>query len=447
MKKTFKKFVGIACVAVLAMGVMGAAACSGEKDDNGGNTATDVAGTYTISFTTSELSGNVRHTGYLTAMQATETNTVVLKSDMTYEYTKYVTSNRGEASAAMAKTMSASVSRSAALLTWQSAGDGNCTLVCYADGTYEFAFKSMGAKETGTWSWNNWTFTLTTAGNKTYTATMDGTTHALNIHYVADMSAQLTHDFTVASDVWGAAFGGTGSYTPVEGGEEDEIVVSHYYTGTAQKSTEYNGQTVTYDVTEHVFLLNNGVSYVVEATETNSNVTLGEWEETEGVISITLNGSTSSVSENKVTVNDVDVTLSENIPADYADADWAALIEEAQTPVASGPIVIEYVFKGTYTVDGTKVTLNAATSCEWSEDWGRMQAQGFTNCSGDENDVVYPKGEGNEYYMPLDHFAGQYYFAPGSPAGNAVTNNIAVKIEVNKTNNSFVYSNDSVFDE
>ncbi len=73
-----------------------------------------------------------------------------------------------------------------------------------------------------------------------------------------------------------------------------------------------------------------------------------------------------------------------------------------------------------------------------------MQNHGFTNCSGDENDTVYPKGPSGESYLPLDHFGGQYYFAPKS-TGTPV-NNIAVKVKVDKTNKSFEYMIESAFD-
>ncbi|MDE6589311.1 MAG: hypothetical protein K2K53_02960, partial [Oscillospiraceae bacterium] len=49
-----------------------------------------------------------------------------------------------------------------------------------ADGTYTFTFVTAGLVETGEWSWENWSFTLTDANGKVTTAEMDEESHALN---------------------------------------------------------------------------------------------------------------------------------------------------------------------------------------------------------------------------------------------------------------------------
>lgn len=446
MKKAKRFAAFIAAAAITVTGVSVLAACGGDNGEGGGGGNSDVAGTYTISYSTTEISGNVRHTGYLSAMQATETNTLVLKADNTYEYTKYVTSNRDDlGTASRAIATQAETADENLLFAWASAGDGNCTLDFNKDGTYKFVFTSYGMTETGTWTWNNWSLKLKQSNNTEITATMDNDSHALNLHYVAESSAMLTHDFTCSADVWGAAFGGQGTYTPVEsGGSEQAISVTAYFSGSGQKSTEYGGQTVTYDVTVELIALSSGDVYYVEATETNSTVAIG-----------------TSTQDGKITVNGKDVTMDGSkmvydgvtlsygtLPEKYNGADWAALVAAAKKPVASGPIVISYKFTGTYTVSGTTVTLNAATACTWSEDWGSLGGQGFTNCSGTANDKVYPKGETGDWYLPLDHFGGKYYFAPTITSGTAsasVTNNNAVKVTVNK-NGTFEYVEESAFD-
>lgn len=51
---------------------------------------------------------------------------------------------------------------------------GFTTIECYADGTYQFTYDSVGLVETGTWTWSNWAFTLTTAGGNTITGSVYG---------------------------------------------------------------------------------------------------------------------------------------------------------------------------------------------------------------------------------------------------------------------------------
>lgn len=330
MKKLLKRLTIIAVISVMALGVFALAAC-GDKNE--------VVGTYKVTFAKSDLTGNIRHTGYITNGNCEEVNTLVLKDDMTYEYTKYITTEI--ASQAKLSDAPRAAADENVLFSWTSAGDGNCTLDFYKDGTYKFAFTTMGMSEKGTWKWENWKMTLTKSDSSVVEIPMDATSHAFNFKYVAVAGGgQLNHDFTCASSVWGAALGQTGSYTPVEGGGPDD----------------------------------------------------GE---------------------------------PETPPTAY-----------------SGPVKISYKFTGTYTASGKTVTLSAAAGCVWSEDWGSFQNHGFTNVSGTEKDIVFPKGPTGESYHPLNHFGGKYYFAQG---GETVTNNNPFKVIV-KDDGSFEYVEESVFD-
>lgn len=451
MKNKKNAFALILSAVAVSVGLGALAACGEQKTEKpieGGKTSS-VAGTYSVTYSKEQLSGNVRHTGYLTALGCHETNTVVLKDDGTYEYTKLVTNapEDGASATSLSASPVASVkvsnfaetaeAESGAFLTWTSAGDGNCTLECYADGTYKFTFISYNMTETGKWSWSNWTFTLTPDGGETLTATMDDS-YSLNLHYVAVAGGgALTHDFTCPSSVWGVALGQTGSYTPVESGEDTSAPV--YYTGTGKKT----GGGVEYDVTVQLFLVSGGKVYCVESTDTNSTKSVGSWTEENGIISVTLSDETTTVSDDKITIGGIELSLNAELPDEYKNADFDALIEEAETPVVySDYITISYTFKGTYTADGDTVTLSAATSCVWSEDWASLQARGFTNCSGTEKDVVTPKGSTGETYLPLDHFGGQYYFATVNAA--SVSNNNAQKIKL--SGDTFEYIIESVFD-
>ncbi len=104
--------------------------------------------------------------------------------------------------------------QNAILFSWES-GSENYLLDCNADGTYAFTFATVGLVETGTWSWQDWTFTMTDSNGTVTTAEMDPDSNALKLHYTAASSDQLTWDFTCGPEVWGAAFNGTGSYEPV----------------------------------------------------------------------------------------------------------------------------------------------------------------------------------------------------------------------------------------
>ncbi|MGS0972438.1 MAG: hypothetical protein ACVCEJ_04220 [Candidatus Izemoplasmataceae bacterium] len=84
----------------------------------------------------------------------------------------------------------------------------------YDDGTYVFEYTSYGVVEEGTWTWENYTMTLTQSNDNVLTASLDGTTYELSIDYIAVASAQLTYTFTVDSATWSGALGGSGTYTP-----------------------------------------------------------------------------------------------------------------------------------------------------------------------------------------------------------------------------------------
>lgn len=79
------------------------------------------------------------------------------------------------------------------------------TLDCLADGTYVFGFEAQGLTETGTWTWENWTFSLTQEGGNVITAVMDENSHALQLEYVAEINDQLKDTFTCEAAIWGAA--------------------------------------------------------------------------------------------------------------------------------------------------------------------------------------------------------------------------------------------------
>lgn len=101
------------------------------------------------------------------------------------------------------------------LLSWTEKDGKPYTLECYKDGTNQFGYESVGLKETGTWAWSNWTFTLTNQNGTVITAQMDEA-YVLSLDFTAVSSDQLTATFTCDSGAWGAALGQTGSYTPAQ---------------------------------------------------------------------------------------------------------------------------------------------------------------------------------------------------------------------------------------
>ena len=76
---------------------------------------------------------------------------------------------------------------------------GYTTIVLYSDGTYVFAYQSY-VSESGTWSYEDGVFSITTAGGSTYTAEEDedGT---LGFTYTADINSQLADDYTISDEV------------------------------------------------------------------------------------------------------------------------------------------------------------------------------------------------------------------------------------------------------
>jgi len=375
------------------------------KDNDSSVEVTDVKGTYAKSFTTEEISGNVRHTGYLSALGAIETNTIVLGDNDTYTYTKYITTDTAEA-APKALPLRAEAAASNILFSWESAGDGNCSLDFNKDGSYEFKFTTMSLSEKGTWSCKNYQMKVITPGGNEMVPTMDSTTHAFSFTYTADAGGgRLTHDFKVEASVWGAAIGMSGTYEPVSSGEEDAVTCSLYYAGSGKKTS----QGVEFDVSYELFLLSNGklilqvesggsTQYQV-GTYGNGKVTIGETE-----ITVT--------SQTEINYDGIKLTKAD-LPSKYSDTNFAELYETASKPVANGPVKITYTFTGTYVNEGNnRVTLNPASEVNWKEDWGKLQAQGFTNGEGDKNVKVFPKGETGDYFLPLDHFGADLYYAP-----------------------------------
>ena len=438
------------------------AACGGGSDDGSSET-------YTITYTTEEISGNVRHTGYLTAMSAIEENTVILNDDGTYEYTKYVTTDTDDSTAetgteayVSASLLSDTEEDDGLLFSWEA--EGTCTLDFYEDGTYVFGYPysdETTVTESGTWTWESWTLTVTTAGGSVFTGSPDASTYAITFTYYSDMSEYLYDTFTVSSDVWGAAWGATGSYTPVTSSDVEELF-----------SWEAEGTCtlVFYNDGTYVF----GYPYSDDTTVTES----GTWTWESWVLTVTTAGGSVFTGSPDASTYAITFTyysdMSEylydtfTVSSDVWGAAWGAT--GSYTPTASSgsssdsssdssddsddgdtddtstdAVYITYTFYGTYTEnsDGT-VTLSAAESCNWTEDWGVLEGQGFNSASGTESDTVYPKGSSSSWFLPLDHFSGGYWYAPTS--ATEVTNNNAVTIELDSSAGTFSYVEVSVFD-
>lgn len=454
-----KKLSILAVLSALAVAGGAFAGCAPKEPDPNSSEGADVAGTYTITYTTQQISGNVRHSGYVTAMGGQEKNTIVLKKDGTYEYTKLLTNDTTLIPAATAETAASvfalNVQAEAAdedvLFSWRPANDGEnpgtCELDFNKDGTFRFSFPSYGIVEVGTWTWKSWNMTLTYSDGESVEIPMDATSHEFKFTYIARKSSMLTQTFACASSVWGVALGTSGSYTPEADEQPDEkLSVSHYYTGTATRQTSSGAD---YQATLHMFLLSDGTVYAEVQSDASSQKSVGEWTEEGGTITVTVEDAVATVADGKIKWDDIEAVASSDIPSDFADVDWEKLIEDAQAPAASGPFVLTYVFEGTYTVEGTTVTLNSAQSCTWSEDWGRLVDLGFTSVSGTEEDeLVYSKGPTGYKFLVMDHFSSPFLFAPTIKDDNIpdVTYNYAVKIVVDKDTGSFTYSTESNFD-
>lgn len=451
----------LATVMLLAL-----AACGGNADKPGSpspaNTGSsadgDVAGTYSVTYSTQEISGNVRHTGYITSQSGEEKNTLELNADGTYRYTKMVSTDpailSGEAPIPEFTETSTTDTPDAPdapaegiLFSWSpnNEGDdkGTCTLDFYADGTYVFEFPSYGLKENGTWSWSSWTMTVTKPSGTVFEVAMDEA-NALYFDYISDANEALHQNFIAGTDAWGVALGPSGSYTPVEGGgETGGIAVTSCYAGETVRKTA-DGED--YDLAIYAFLLSDGTAYIAEINENNTSVRLGSWTEDGGAVTLTDNGNDITAQDDAFALTDATLTKTDAIPADYQTADWAGLIAAAQAPVADGPVVLVYTFTGTYTADGNTVTLSPASDCEWMENWGKFQGYGFVNSKGTGADPVQPKGPSNETYLALDHFGGSFLIAPESSVDASVVNNVAVKVEVDAVSGSFDYVIESAFD-
>ena len=445
--KNIKRYLTVCLALIMAMSLL----CSAALAES----------TYTVTYGTQDISGNVRHTGYVTALGSQEKNTLVLKDDGTYEYTKLLTNSEDILNGAPVPevVISAAAEEPAAeeavhaaetaaegnlLFSWapnnEGENKGSCTLDFYDNGTYVFAFPSFGLSEEGTWSWDNWNMTITRPDGVEFKAEMDGD-HALVFEYVAAASDQLHQNFIAPTSAWGNAFAGAGSYTP-KAADASGLSVQGFYTGTATKKTAEGND---YDVTMNVFLLSDGTAYIADVGPASTAVTLGAWTEE----AVSAGSATAAIADGKLTWNEVETALTADLPADYAAADWAALIAEANKPSFEGPIVLCYVFTGAYTQDGDTVTLEVPTAVTWGENWGSLQNHGFKNCKGNENDKVWPKGESDKYFWAIDHFDGPYLIALSHPANEpdaAKADLTAMTIELDQGSMSFDYVIESAFD-
>lgn len=99
------------------------------------------------------------------------------------------------------------------LFSW----DGFASLVFNKDGTYDFNYNDL-VKETGTWTWQDWTLTVTdSAGNEMVGVLDKEDNNTLKLEFTAVANEELVVNFTAASNVWGMALGTTGTYTPENG--------------------------------------------------------------------------------------------------------------------------------------------------------------------------------------------------------------------------------------
>ena len=114
---------------------------------------------YSVTYGTQDISGNVRHTGYVTAQGCQEKNTLELKADGTYVYTKLLTYvddilngsapvpefevAGAEAEAPAEEALAGATADGNLLFSWDpnNEGDskGSCTLDFYDNGAYVFA--------------------------------------------------------------------------------------------------------------------------------------------------------------------------------------------------------------------------------------------------------------------------------------------------------------------
>ncbi len=96
--------------------------------------------------------------------------------------------------------------------------NNNYSYEVYSDGTGIFRFSTYSIEEVGTWTWQNWTFTVISPNGVEVVATINQDNgNALEFDYTADINSQLVASFSLGSSVeggWGIAFAGQGSYDP-----------------------------------------------------------------------------------------------------------------------------------------------------------------------------------------------------------------------------------------
>ena len=74
----------------------------------------------------------------------------------------------------------------------------------YDDGTYQFSYEQYGLKETGTWKFENYQFSITQGNGNEITASLDDA-YNMSFEYVAEANEQLKDTFTAERGVWGPA--------------------------------------------------------------------------------------------------------------------------------------------------------------------------------------------------------------------------------------------------
>ena len=74
----------------------------------------------------------------------------------------------------------------------------------YDDGTYQFAYEKFGLKESGTWKFENYKFTIIQSNGNEIAASLDEA-YNMSFEYVAEASDQLKVTYTAERSVWGSA--------------------------------------------------------------------------------------------------------------------------------------------------------------------------------------------------------------------------------------------------
>ena len=81
---------------------------------------------------------------------------------------------------------------------------GYTTFDMYDNGTYQFGFEKYGIKETGTWKFENYKFSITQSNGNVIEASLDES-YNMSFEYVAEANAQIKDTFTAERGVWGPA--------------------------------------------------------------------------------------------------------------------------------------------------------------------------------------------------------------------------------------------------